>query len=165
MRDLDDTALERRLREGLEERLGALPLELTVDALDRRGQAKRVTRRFRRGRGMTLLAAALLLVSGALAAGSVLRRPVVVPPVPAPSLAAVAPSPEASASPTPMPTPTNPPIVWTQASLRQDWPAPVRLEPPGAASVAPMPPTYIDPFSDTGSDAVPYVDIRDVTAS
>ena len=33
MRDLDDAALERRLREVLEEHLGALPLDLTVDEL------------------------------------------------------------------------------------------------------------------------------------
>lgn len=58
-------------------------------------------RRFGRGRGVTLLAAAaLLLVGGALAAGSgILRLPSVVPPVPAPSPDAVAPtSPPASAS-------------------------------------------------------------------
>jgi hypothetical protein len=54
---------------------------------------------------------------------------------------------------------------WTQASLKQDWPAPVRPEPSGGASVAPMPPTYVDPSGDTGPDAVSYVDIRDVTAS
>ena len=49
-------------------------------------------RRFGRGRGMTLLAAAaLLVVGGALAAGSgVLRLPSVVPPVPAPSFGVVA---------------------------------------------------------------------------
>jgi hypothetical protein len=167
MHDLDDIALERRLREVLEERLGALPLDLTVETLDRRREARGGARRFRRGRGMTLLAAAaLLLLGGALAAGSgLLRRPAVVPPVPAPSLAAVAPSPEASGSPITAPTPTAPPIVWTQASLKQDWPAPVRPEPSGGASVGPMPPTYIDPAGDTGPDAVSYVDIRDVTAS
>src|SRR5512144_1937607 len=92
MRDLDDTALEHRLREVLEEHLGALPLDLTVDALDRRREAKSVDRRLGRGRGITLLAAAaLLVVGGALAAGSgLLQRPPVLPPVPAPSLAAVA---------------------------------------------------------------------------
>src|SRR6187397_671767 len=98
MRELDDAALEGRLRDVLKDHLGSLPLDLTVDALDRRREAKGVARRFGRGRGMTLLAAAaLLLVGGALAAGSgLLRLPTVVPPVPAPSLAAVvAPSPEA----------------------------------------------------------------------
>ena len=166
MRELDDAVLERRLREVLEERLGALPLDLTVEALDRRREAKGTARRFGRGRGITLLAAALLLLGGALAAGSgLLRRPAVIPPVPAPSLAAVALSPEASTSPTAAPTPTAPPIAWTQASLKQDWPAPVRPEPSGGASVAPMPPTYVDPSGDTGPDAVSYVDIRDVTAS
>lgn len=101
MRDLDETALEGRLREVLEERLGALPLDLTIDALDRRREAKRAARRVRRGRGITLLAAALLLVGGVVAAGSgLLRRPAVVPPVPRPSVIALATaSPDASASP------------------------------------------------------------------
>ncbi len=76
MRDLDDAALERRLRGVLKEHLGALPLDLTVDALDRRREAKGRCPTVGRSRGMTLLAAAaLLLVGGALAAGSgVLRR-------------------------------------------------------------------------------------------
>jgi len=91
MRDRDDAALELRLREVLKEHLGALPLDLTVESLDRRREARGGSRRLGRGRGMTLLAAAaLLLVGGALAAGSgLVRRPAVVPPVPAPSLAAV----------------------------------------------------------------------------
>src|SRR6186713_2031386 len=66
-------------------------------------------RRLGRGRGMTLLAAAaLLLVGGALAAGSgFVRLPSVVPPVPAPSVAVVpTASPDATATPTPKPTPT-----------------------------------------------------------
>ena len=92
MPELDDAALERRLRGVLKEHLGALPLDLTVDALDRRREAKGLARRFGRGRGITLLAAAaLLLVGGALAAGSgLLRLPTVVPPVPEPSVIAVA---------------------------------------------------------------------------
>src|SRR5688500_16126633 len=96
MRELDDAALERRLRGVLEEHLGALPLDLTVEALDRRRDAGGgVARRFGRGRGMTLLAAAaLLLVGGALAAGSgILRLPSVVPPVPEPSVIAFATAP------------------------------------------------------------------------
>ena len=92
MRDLDDSALERRLREVLEEHLGVLPLDLTVDELRRRRETRSHVRRFRRGRGITLLAAAaLVLVGGALAVNSgVLPRPSVVPPVPAPSFAAIA---------------------------------------------------------------------------
>ena len=75
MPELDDAALERRLRGVLKEHLGALPLDLTVDALDRRREAKGLARRSGRGRSMTLLAAAaLLLVGGALAAGSGLLR-------------------------------------------------------------------------------------------
>src|SRR6187397_1312603 len=91
MPELDDAALERRLRGVLKEHLDALPLDLTVDALDRRREAKGLARRVGRGRGMTLLAAAALLVGGALAAGSgLLRLPTVVPPVPEPSVVAVA---------------------------------------------------------------------------
>ena len=55
------------------------------------------------------------------------------------------------------------PLAWTQASLAQDWPAPVRPEPAGGASAVPMPPTYIDPAGDTGSVALPCIDIRDLT--
>jgi galactose oxidase-like protein/Kelch motif protein len=121
MRELDDAALERRLRGVLEEHLGALPFELTVDALDRRREAR--GRRFGRGRGMTLLAAAaLLLVGGALAAGSgLVRLPSVEPPVPEPSVIAVAtaspdatsPTPSESAAPSASPIPVaGPGGVW-----------------------------------------------------
>jgi hypothetical protein len=77
-------------------------------------RASRRTRRFGRGRGMTLLAAALLLGGGALAAGSgILRLPSVVPPMPSPSFAAIAtaspdaasPGPNESAAPSPQPIP------------------------------------------------------------
>jgi hypothetical protein len=73
-----------------------------------------------RGRGMTLLAAAaLLLVGGALAAGSgFLRLPSIVPPLPAPSFVVVAtaspsPSPSESAAPSASPIPVaDPGGVW-----------------------------------------------------
>ena len=55
------------------------------------------------------------------------------------------------------------PLAWTQASLKEDWPAPVRPEPAGGASVQPIPLTYIDPLGDTGSAVLPCIDIRDVT--
>ena len=123
MRELDDADLEARVRGVLKERLGALPLDLTVEALDRRREAKGVARRFGRGRGITLLAAAaLLLVGGALAAGSgILRLPTVVPPVAAPSVVAVAtaspdatfPSPSESAARSASPIPVaGPGGVW-----------------------------------------------------
>ncbi len=83
-------------------------------------------------------------------------------------------------SPTPMPTappgpsdcavppgdPSEPigPLAWTPESLKEDWPAPVRPEPAGGGSVQPMPPTYLDPTGDTGSNAYPCVDIRGVMA-
>jgi hypothetical protein len=83
-------------------------------------------RRFGRGRGMTLLAAAaLLLVGGALAAGSgLLRLPSVVPPVPAPSFGVLATaSPDAMTTPTPSdsaspsPTALSLDLTWTQLPL------------------------------------------------
>jgi hypothetical protein len=74
---------------------------------------------------------------------------------------------------TPSPTPT--PILWTQASLKEDWPAPVRAEPAGGASVEPIQGPHggdpeaccrkADPVGDTGSDAHPWVDIREVVLS
>jgi len=123
MPELDDAALERRLRGVLEEHLGALPLDLTVDALERRREAKGVAPRFGRGRRITLVAAAaVLLGGGALAAGSgLLRLPTVVPPVPEPSVIAVAttspdatsPSPSESAAPSASPIPVaGPGGVW-----------------------------------------------------
>ena len=79
---------------------------------------------------------------------------------------------EATPLPTPMPTvrpslgprPSGPagPLAWSQASLKQDWPAPARPEPSGGASIQPMPLGYIDPTGDTGSDVDPWVDIRTV---
>jgi hypothetical protein len=97
-------------------------------------------------------------------------------------------APVAEASPTPRPTPTPSatpsapsgpsdctiaptddgaagPWTWTPASRTQDWPAPVRPEPAGGASAAPIPPTYIDPSGDDGSNGRSCVDIRDVTAN
>ena len=55
------------------------------------------------------------------------------------------------------------PLAWTQASPTEDWPAPIRPEPAVGATAEPMPPTYIDPAGDTGSDVLPCIDIRDLT--
>ena len=144
-------------------------------------------RRLGRGRGLTLFAAAALLGGGALAAGSgIVRLPTVVPPVPEPSVVAVAtaspdatsPSPSESSSPTPVPSATPAPINWTEASLNEDWPVPVRAEPAGGATVLQIrrrdltpnaasdesheweSDQYRDPTGDTGSDAYPWADIR-----
>ena len=86
--------------------------------------------RFGRGRGVTLLAAAaLVLVGGAAAVGSgIVRLPSVVPPVAVPSIAVVAtgspketttPTPNASASPTPTP---GLDVAWTQIPLDEQSP-------------------------------------------
>jgi hypothetical protein len=94
-----------------------------------------------------------------------------------------APPPEAEATPeaTPLPTPTpkatarpSPsgpagPLAWTPASLKEDWPAPVRLEPAGGAIVVPLQKgadgagkVIPDPLGDTGSAAHPWVDIQEL---
>src|SRR5262245_2515801 len=121
MRDLDDAALELRLREVLKERLGTLPLDLTVETLDQRRVATGRTRRFGRGRGMTLLAAAatVALVGGALAAGSgILRLRSNVPPAPSLGPLAIAspdattPGPSNLARPSASPTRSAGPGSW-----------------------------------------------------
>jgi hypothetical protein len=87
---------------------------------------------------------------------------------------------EATPLPTPIPTvraslgprPSGPagPLAWTQASLAEDWPAPVRPEPAGPPTVVPILSKtpywtghYVDPTGDTGSDVLPWADIADVT--
>jgi hypothetical protein len=93
-------------------------------------------------------------------------RPAEVAPTPAPTPSptpTTRPNPSDCAVPSPGPGEPSGPLAWTQASLRRDWPAPIRPEPAGGASVLPMPPTYIDPLGDTGSDGLACVDIRDLT--
>ena len=96
-----------------------------------------------------------------------------------------APPPERSPTPSVHPTPGEcagssagpnepaSPLTWTQASLKEDWPAPVRAEPDGGAPVVTWPGLtldkdgeavrkYTDPLGDTGSECFPWVDIRDL---
>ena len=61
------------------------------------------------------------------------------------------------------PSPTRPLLTWTKASLEEDWPAPVRTEPAGPATILPVSPEgegYPDPTGDTESGAFPWVDIH-----
>ena len=123
MPELDDAALERRLRGVLKEHWERCRSTSPSTILIAAGRPRGLPERFGRGRGITLLAAAaLLLVGGALAAGSgLLRLPTVVPPVPAPSVVAVAtaspdatsPSPSELAAPSASPIPVaGPGGVW-----------------------------------------------------
>jgi hypothetical protein len=89
-------------------------------------------------------------------------------------------TPPSEPSPTPTPTvrpdandcavapgsPSQPigPLAWTKASLKEDWPAPVRPEPAGGGSVQPMPLQYLDPVGDNESTTFPCVDIQWVLA-
>jgi hypothetical protein len=77
----------------------------------------------------------------------------------------VRPSPSDCAVPSRDPSDSIGPLAWTEASLKEDWPAPVRSEPAGGANVQPMPLTHIDPTGDAGSDVLPCADIRDLTIS
>ncbi len=85
-----------------------------------------------------------------------------------PSPSAVGP---ASATPQPTPSPTPTPILWIQASLQEDWPAPVRAEPAADAVLVPflvgegVLGEYLDPSGDTESAVFPWVDIREVRLS
>jgi hypothetical protein len=163
--------LPDRAYPGLRERI----LEATATTTQRRAlpsflgalsEADPTTRR------RTFLIAAALLVGLALAsvaaAGALRileRDPVhelsLEPPTPAPSVAP--PSTHSSASP----SPTTALIIWSQASLDEDWPAPVRTEPDGGAIVRPQkgPHTsarFPDASGDTGSAVYPWVDIREL---
>ena len=77
----------------------------------------------------------------------------------------------------PSATPTARPLTWSQASLDEDWPAPVRSEPDAGAIVRPFvhgaggspqlfeEGLYPDPSGDTGSAVHPWVDIRQLEGS
>jgi hypothetical protein len=93
------------------------------------------------------------------------------PPEPSPT-PDVRPSPLPSdcAGQSPDPSGQTGPLTWTEASLKADWPAPVRAEPDGDALVVPWPETFLeegqrlhqhtDPSGDTGSACFPWVDIQ-----
>ena len=138
-------------------------------------------------RRRTLLIAAALLVALLLASATAVgalrllqREPVpdlsFVPP-PAPSVA------QPSTGPSSSPKPTMTALIWTQGSVRKDWPASVRAEPTGPAILVPIlledvvqNPTaplvdqrhslrsghYSDPSGDSGSDVLPWADIKAV---
>ncbi len=83
--------------------------------------------------GVLMVGGALLMIQGGQHA--VVGGPSPTPSAdPSPSQPAAVVSPSATPTATPSPTPT--PIVWTEASLEEDWPAPVRTEPAGGASAA-----------------------------
>jgi hypothetical protein len=132
-----------------------------------------------RSRPMSRTTLAAAVVVAMVAAGGAFfltqrGQPVIVGPQPTtegsatPSRPAVA-LPSVTPTATPLPVPT--PILWTEARLDEDWPAPVRAEPAGGAIVVPIAEGedvstgYPDPLGDTGSDDVPWVDIRAVTVS
>lgn len=75
MRELGDVALESQLRRVLADRLGSLPLELTVEGLEQRRATRDHGRRLRRTVIGLGLAAALILPAGWLAAGTPFPRP------------------------------------------------------------------------------------------
>lgn len=109
---MTDQELEQRLQAWYRAEAGegeTAPLSLRRDVAAIPQTPPRPARRFGRGRGITLLAAAALLLVGGVAAGAgLLRLPSLVPPQPAPSLAVVptpSPAPSETASPSPTETP------------------------------------------------------------
>jgi hypothetical protein len=65
----------------------------------------------------------------------------------------------------PAPSPSPSPLVWSPASIEQDWPAPVRDEPVGDPVVIPITDGYLDPRGDIESPDMPWIDILHVGAS
>ena len=57
------------------------------------------------------------------------------------------------------PSPSPSPLVWSPASIEQDWPAPVREEPVGDPVVIPVADGYLDPQGDIESPDMPWIDI------
>ncbi len=73
---------------------------------------------------------------------------------------------DAASGPSARPSATSTPLLWTEASLKEDWPAPVRTEPAGGAILVPLQDeadeVIPDPLGDTGSAAHPWVDIKEL---
>ena len=59
----------------------------------------------------------------------------------------------------PAPSPSPSPLVWTPASIEQDWPAPVREEPLGDPVLISIADGYLDPQGDIESPDMPWIDI------
>jgi len=114
-------------------------------------------------------AAVVLIVSGAVLFLARPGQPSIGGPSPTPtagpSQSDAAAGPSASSSPTPTP------LLWTQASLEEDWPAPVRLEPAGGAAIVTGLALdgdghvrYPDRAGDVDA-SVPWIDIRELLIS
>ncbi|MEX0709589.1 MAG: hypothetical protein WD116_00115 [Chloroflexota bacterium] len=107
------------------------------------------------------LAGTAVIVALMIGIGLFLRSPNIGP----------SPVPDQTHEAVPSATPTA--LLWTQASLKEDWPASVRPEPDRGAIVQPFvdtdttqsdDPDYQDPAGDTGLPVVPWVDIRELWA-
>jgi hypothetical protein len=118
---------------------------------------------------LVILLGGALLVGGSLVPSTLLDTRIPVRPSQGqPAVLGPSTTPTATLSPSPTPTP----LLWTQASLDEDWPAPVRLEPArGAAIVHGLsldrngpPVTYPDPAGDVDA-SVPWIDIRELLIS
>jgi hypothetical protein len=118
---------------------------------------------------LVILLGGALLVGGSLAPSTLLDTRIPVrpsqgqPAVPGPST-----TPTAMSSP----SPTAAFIVWSPASVAEDWPAPVRREPAGGAAIVHSlaidrngpPVKYADPAGDVDA-SVPWIDIRELWIS
>ena len=132
-------------------------------------------------RRRSLLIAAALLVALAFASSAVVGALRILERDPVDQLSLEAtPLPTPTPVPTVRPKPSGPagPLAWSEASLKEDWPAPVRVEPDGGPIVLPIllhaiggaegwgkieSGRYSDPKDDTGSDVTSWADIKAVT--
>lgn len=121
---MNDRELATRLRDryrtrAAETEKAPLSLRLDVAAIPRTATVPR--RSFGRGRGMTLLAAAVLIGGGALAAGTgILRLPAINPPVVADVSPRATATPVASAPVAPPSTPLSLELAWTNLPFEGD---------------------------------------------
>src|SRR6185436_14389779 len=77
-----------------------------------------------------------------------------------------------STTPAATPSPTSPRLLWTRASLEEDWPARVRLEPAGGVAIVRdlaidqdgPPVLYPDPVGDVDA-SIPWIDIKELSIS
>lgn len=185
-RRLTDAQISKALRAHLPDRADPRLRERILDAAKTTGQQRALpsviaalSEADPAARRRSLFIAAALLVALAFASAAAVGslRLLQHDPVqdlnlkPRADVAAPSGSPAASSAATSAsPSPSAAFLTWSRASLDEDWPAPVRAEPDGAATVVPILRQtdtttgghYVDPSGDTGSAVLPWVDIKEV---
>jgi hypothetical protein len=116
---------------------------------------------------LVILLGGALLVGGSLPTSTLLDTSIPVrPSVGQPAVVGPSTTPAAT------PSPTSPRLLWTRASLEEDWPARVRLEPAGGVAIVRdlaidqdgPPVLYPDPVGDVDA-SIPWIDIKELSIS